>query len=160
MAMTHIISLIDSIFIGKKQKCHVSSATTATIPSRSITQQNPQRQRPRWIIPNLWCWRILHDEVVIAIRNENWKKETRIKVEISWYKWYKCGAMNDYTQYHAVTSTASNHMLQVAGLEKHWNIARLPRQKIMKCRGRLDKTNPAGLPPVGMRLLRVTASLC
>ena len=33
-------------------------------------------------------------------------------------------------------------MLQVAGLEKHWNIPRLPRRKS----GRLDKTNPAELP--------------
>ena len=33
MAMTHIISLIDSIFIGKKQKCHVSSQQLRFQPS-------------------------------------------------------------------------------------------------------------------------------
>ena len=76
---------------------------------------------------------------------------TTHKVEISLYQ---CGATNDYSQHHAVTSSASNHMLQVAG--KALKHPKITTPKIMKCRGRLDKTNPAEL----LRLYEAFETYC
>ena len=109
--MTHIISQLSSIFIGKKKQ-----NANSLIATNCYLNQCP----PTFIIPSLWCWRILHDVVQWMITHNNWCSDV-------------------YCKQSYVTSGWTGKAL------KHRKIT---TTKIMKCRGRLDKTNPAELPPL------------